>query len=198
MLDFLISLFDTHGFPPRWRCGVWSDSLGWLHICSDLAIFGAYVTIPCVLAFFTLRRKDIPFPRVLWLFVAFIFACGTTHLIDAIIFWNPVYRFAGVVKLITALASWGTVIALVRIVPQVLHFPGLVKLNEALRDEIEDRKRIEAQLRQSEADQRIARESQQRLAAERDELLRRLQLQIKSMPMAYIQYDSHLHVIDWN
>jgi hypothetical protein len=37
-----------------------------------------------------LRRKDIPFPRVLWLFVAFIFACGFGHLIEATIFWTPV------------------------------------------------------------------------------------------------------------
>ena len=198
MIDFLTELFDTDGFPPRWRCGVWSDSLGWLHIVSDLAIFGAYVAIPSVLAFFTLRRKDIPFPRVIWLFVAFIFACGATHLIDAIIFWQPVYRFAGVVKLATALCSWGTVIALVRIVPQVLHLPGLAKLNADLCREVEDRKRIEAELRQSEAEQRLAHESHQRLAAERDELLRRLQLQIESMPVAYMLFDAELRVIDWN
>src|SRR4051812_34954621 len=118
MLEFFSSLFDTTGFPPRWHCGIWSEPLGWTHILSDLAIFGAYTAIPCVLAFFTLRRKDIPFPTILWLFVAFIFACGTTHLIEAIIFWHPIYRFAGVVKLFTAIVSWGTVIALVKIVPQ--------------------------------------------------------------------------------
>src|SRR5206468_3124705 len=30
---------------------------GWLHICSDPAVWGAYVAIPCVLGFFVLRRK---------------------------------------------------------------------------------------------------------------------------------------------
>jgi len=50
---------------------------------------------------------------VFLLFGAFILACGTTHLNDAIIFWNPVYRWAGVVKLCTAVVSWGTVFAIV-------------------------------------------------------------------------------------
>src|SRR5690349_11560253 len=105
MFDFLTHLFDTDGWPPRWHCGQWSDSLGWLHIGSDIAIFSAYVAIPCVLAYFILRRKDFPFPRIMWLFVAFIFACGFGHLIEAVIFWQPVYRFAGLIKLITAVAS---------------------------------------------------------------------------------------------
>jgi signal transduction histidine kinase/CheY-like chemotaxis protein len=148
--DIFSNPFDTSGFPARWHCGTWSSELGWLHILSDIAIFGAYTAIPCVLAFFTIRRTDIPFPKVIWLFVSFIFACGTTHLIEAVIFWQPVYRFAGWVKLFTALVSWGTVVALVQIVPQVLHFPGLAKLNKELMTEVEVRKRIEGELRRSE------------------------------------------------
>jgi signal transduction histidine kinase/ActR/RegA family two-component response regulator len=150
MVDFLRNLFDTGDFPARWQCGNWSAGHGWLHIASDLAIFGAYTAIPCVLAFFVLRRKDVPFPRIMWLFVAFIFACGTGHLIEAIIFWEPMYRLSGVVKLTTALVSWGTVLALVVIVPQALHLPGLARLNAKLHGEIDERKRAEEALRQSE------------------------------------------------
>jgi signal transduction histidine kinase/CheY-like chemotaxis protein len=146
----LSDLFDTTGFPPRWHCGIWSDSLGWLHILSDIAVFGAYTAIPVVLAYFVLRKPDIPFPKIFWLFVVFIFACGFGHLIEAIIFWQPVYRFAGAVKLITAVASWATVIALVVIVPQALHLPGLAKLNAELRGEVDERKRVETALRASE------------------------------------------------
>src|ERR1044072_8141272 len=125
MLEFFRNLFDTTDFPPRWHCGNWSTEHGWLHVLSDAAIFGAYTAIPCVLAFFILRRKDVPFPRILWLFVAFIFACGFGHLIEAGIFWHPVYRLSGLVKFSTALVSWATVFALVWIVPQALHLPGL-------------------------------------------------------------------------
>ncbi len=92
MLDFVTKQFDTQGFPPRWLCGSgWATdpSLGWLHVLSDCAIFGAYTAIPLVIAYFVLRRRDVPFPKIFWLFVIFIFACGTTHLIEAIIFWHP-------------------------------------------------------------------------------------------------------------
>jgi len=149
-MEFLSNLFNTTGFPARWYCGVWTSGHGWLHILSDIGIFGAYTAIPCVLAFFILRRKDVPFPRIMWLFVAFIFACGFGHLIEAIIFWQPVYRLSGVVKLTTAIVSWATVLALVRIVPQALHFPGLARLNSELRNEVDERKRIELALRESE------------------------------------------------
>src|SRR5262245_4880703 len=103
MVEFFTSLFDTTGFPPRWHCGVWSAQLGWLHIVSDVAVFGSYTAIPVVLAYFVLRKPDVPFPRVFWLFVAFIFSCGFGHLLEAVIFWEPIYRFAGLVKLFTAI-----------------------------------------------------------------------------------------------
>ena len=156
MLDIFAGLFDTTGFPARWNCGDWSNELGWLHIYSDLAIWAAYTAIPCVLAFFILRRKDAPFPRILWLFVAFIFACGTTHLISAIIFWQPVYRLDGVVKFLTAVVSWGTVVALVQITPKALHLPGLERINTQLAHEIAERKRSEELLRFEEERLRLA------------------------------------------
>jgi signal transduction histidine kinase/CheY-like chemotaxis protein len=163
MIDFLSNLFDTSDFPPRWRCGIWTEGHGWLHIFSDLAIFGAYTAIPLVIAFFVIRKKqDVPFPRIFWLFVIFIFACGTTHLIEAIIFWQPIYRFAGVVKLLTAVASWLTVIALVKIVPQALHLPGLAALNAELKTEIEERKRTEQALRASEVERENLLDSERR------------------------------------
>src|SRR5213075_630905 len=114
MFDFLSKLFDTSDFPARWHCGNWTAGHGWLHVLSDLGVWSAYVTIPCVLAFFTWRRRDIPFCAIFWLFGAFILACGTTHLMEAIIFWWPAYRLAGVVKLLTAVVSWATVFSLFR------------------------------------------------------------------------------------
>ena len=62
MWDIISRMFDSTGFPPRWHCGLWTNELGWLHIGSDLAVFGAYTAIPCVLAFLVLPQARVPFP----------------------------------------------------------------------------------------------------------------------------------------
>lgn len=148
MLDFLTHLFDTSRWPPRWQCGEWSASLGWLHILSDLGIWSAYFTIPFILAYFILRRRNIPFQSIFWLFGAFILACGTTHLMDALVFWWPAYRFASLLKLATAIVSWGTVIAFVPVIPKALAMRG----PEELQREIDERRRAEIALEQRTAD----------------------------------------------
>ncbi len=130
------SIFDTSDFPPRWYCGQWSAALGWTHIVSDLLIFGAYSAIPLTLAFFIRKRRDMPFPKIFWLFSAFIFACGVGHLIEAAIFWWPAYRVAAVSKAATALVSWATVLALLPILPKALNLPSVYLINKELRKEI--------------------------------------------------------------
>ena len=118
MFDFLLHVFDTRDFPRRWDCGTWSDAHGWLHIASDVATWGAYMAIPLVLGFFLVKRRDLPFLGVFWLFAAFILACGAVHLVEAAIFWWPAYRVSGLLKLITAVVSWSTVFASSRAVPK--------------------------------------------------------------------------------
>lgn len=145
-MDPLRLLLDTSGFPPRWRCGSWTPAHGWVHIVADLLIFAAYAAIPAVIAFFALRRKDLPFPRVAWLFVAFITSCGIVHLVEATIFWHPWYRLSALIKVCTALASWLTVFALVAIAPRALALPGIARLNEELARELAARRRAEAEL----------------------------------------------------
>ena len=145
-MDVFFLLFDTAGFPKHWECGEWTSAHGWLHILSDLGVWSAYVAIPLVLCYFLIRRKDLPFRMIFLLFGAFILACGTTHLMEALIFWWPAYRLAGVIKLGTALVSWCTVIALVPVIPKVL----ALRTPTELEREVEERKRVEESLRQSE------------------------------------------------
>jgi PAS domain S-box-containing protein len=71
------------------------------------------------LLYFT-RRRDLPFPRIFLLFALFILSCGTIHLVEAVIFDYPIYRFAGLVKLVTAVTSWVTVVALIPVIPRVM------------------------------------------------------------------------------
>jgi PAS domain S-box-containing protein len=145
-VDFFSNLFETSDFPRRWDCGLWTPVHGWLHILSDLGVWLAYLAIPGVLGFFLLRKKYVPFRGIFWLFGAFILACGTTHLMEAAIFWWPAYRLAGLIKLLTALVSWATVIGLVSVVPQALALRSPAELER----ETAGRRRAEEALRESE------------------------------------------------
>lgn len=119
---YFTSLFETENWPARWYCGNWSETDGWITIISDSLIFTAYLSIPILLLFFLSKRKEIPFKKFFVLFSAFILLCGFTHLLEVVIFWDPVYRFAGFVKLLTGIVSWVTVITLVQAVPIALTF----------------------------------------------------------------------------
>jgi PAS domain S-box-containing protein len=46
--------------------------------------------------------------------------------------------------------------------------------------------------------QKFDQQNQQRLACERDNLLRQLQLQIERLPLAYLLFDAELRLTDWN
>lgn len=148
MMPTMAFIFDTEGFPPRWQCGDgWTPFLGWLHILSDVAIWGAYMAIPATMWLFARKRSDLRLPRVFSLYIAFILLCGFTHLIDAGIFYWPVYRLSALVKFATAAVSLATVGALIQIMPAALSIPGLSRINDELRQEIERRQQSERRYR---------------------------------------------------
>lgn len=127
MITFLSSLLDTSGFPPRWMCGSsWTNELGWIHILSDLSIASAYFTIAYSLFYFTKIKKRVPFIRVFFLFSAFIFFCGLVHLVDSFVFWHPLYRLLGLIKIITAVVSTITAFYLFKVIPKALSYPEKV------------------------------------------------------------------------
>lgn len=144
-MPFFGKLFDTDGFPARWNCGTWTEGHGYLHIFSDCAIFAAYTAIPLLLLYFTYRKKVGAFLPVFWLFAVFILSCGFGHLIEATIFYQPWYRFSGVVKAITAVVSWVTVFALVPLLPKFLQ----MRTPEELEREIAIRKEAEVAAEQA-------------------------------------------------
>jgi signal transduction histidine kinase len=143
---FFSEILSTKNFPARWYCGDWTDFHGWLYILSDLLIWAAYFLIPIFLVKVALQRKDFPFPHAIWLFVAFIVLCGTSHFIDAVIFWLPVYRLSALIRLLTAVVSLVTVYYLFRIFPNIL----LVKSVSELQKEIQERNAVEEKLAASE------------------------------------------------
>lgn len=127
IFSFFSRIFDTSDFPARWTCGRWGVIEGWTHIISDVLIFASYVAIPAALFILLRKRRDIAFPRILWLFIAFILSCGIGHGVESLMFWWPAYRFTAVIKAVTAVVSVATAIALVRTLPMAISIPSLVR-----------------------------------------------------------------------
>ena len=151
VLDFFSGLFDASHWPPRWKCGYWSDFHGWLYIISDLVIWLAYFLIPLIIInYFNTKKTSIRFQSVYLLFAAFILLCGTTHFLDAMMFWIPVYRLNGLIRLLTAIASMLTVYQLIKILPQITK----MRTGMELEKEIAHREQVEKDL--AEANKRLA------------------------------------------
>jgi signal transduction histidine kinase len=144
--NFFTKIFNTDDFPARWHCGQWTDFHGWLYILSDIGIWAAYFAIPFLLLRVLVKRKDIPFNGMILLFLAFVFLCGLTHLVDALIFWWPAYRLSALLRFATAIVSIVAAYALNKVFPMLL---GLRSVRE-LKIEIARRKKTEERLSASE------------------------------------------------
>jgi PAS domain S-box-containing protein len=153
MWEVLKDLLWPNQFIPHGHCYLWKPGLVSLHFASDLLIAIAYYSIPTLLIYFIQKRKNFPFRRIFWLFGAFIVLCGTTHIMAVWTLWHPTYWLTGFVKLITAGVSLFTAFQLVHLLPLALALPNPAQLEETnlmLLEEIQERKRVETSLRESE------------------------------------------------
>lgn len=150
-MEQIISLFSSDSYIPHGQCILWRPGLLWLHVVSDALIWGAYLTIPVILIYFIRKRRDMPFPGIFFLFGAFIVACGTTHLMEVWTIWQPNYWTSGLIKAMTAVVSWATVVQLIPVMPQALTLRSpseLDAINAKLKREIAERKQAEETLAQ--------------------------------------------------
>ncbi|MCT7952404.1 ATP-binding protein [Ancylothrix sp. C2] len=150
MVELSHQLLGATPFMPHGHCYLWKTGLVGLHVASDSLIALAYYSIPVILICFVRQREDLPFPKVFWLFGAFIIACGTTHFMEVWTLWNPDYWLSGIIKAITAIVSLYTALELIPIIPQALALPSPAKLeaiNRELEKEILERQKIEEALK---------------------------------------------------
>jgi signal transduction histidine kinase/ActR/RegA family two-component response regulator len=156
----------SSSFMPHGQCYLWDANLLRLHGISDALIALAYFSIPLTLLYFVRKRRDLPYPALFLLFGAFIVACGTTHVMEVITIWKPVYWASGTIKALTAAISLVTAVGLIRIIPQALALPSatdLRTLNAALEEKVRART---ADLSQANAE--LRREVAQRVEAEQE------------------------------
>ena len=121
---------------PRTLCGLWSPGQIALHVVSDVIIWLSYLWIPMIMIVSCLKnRKTIRLHHTMQflvlLYVIFITACGWTHFFDALMFYHPVYNINGVVRAVTAVASLGTAVTMVWLIPRAVTAPVTIMTQRA-------------------------------------------------------------------
>lgn len=153
MFETLSNLFTSEGFEPHGHCFLWQRPLLWLYIASDSLIAISYYIIPIALVIFVRKREDLAFNWIFLMFSAFIFACGTTHVMGIWKLWEPVYWLDGSIKAITAGLSVATAATLWPLIPRALALPSpssLELVNQELQQQIVERELAAQKLRETE------------------------------------------------
>ena len=183
-----------------------------MHAIADALTALSYFSIPAVIHIFILRRPDIQYSWLAWLFGAFIGACGMTHAIGLVTLWQPIYGLEGLVKLGTAGISVVTAALMWPLLPKVLALPSPAQLREAndqLQSEVNQRNLAQAELRRAhqELERRVDERTQQlqeaneqlaKLSAERERDLLRLQSILDNTVDALITIDESGKIEDYN
>lgn len=158
MFTNLLDILTTPGLPPHGFCLLWQPELIWLHAGSDAVIALSYFSIPLALGYFVSQRRDIRFGWIVWLFAAFILACGTSHVFGIWNLWRADYGAEGVVKAVTAIVSAITAVVLWPLVTHALAFPTPSQfrdVSDRLATEASERTNAQRALRQSEQSLRL-------------------------------------------
>ncbi len=117
---------------PHRTCYQDDARLIWLHVTSDFLIGIAYASISMTLVYLV-QKARVPFHLAFIAFGIFIGACGCTHFMEVWTIWEPQYWLAGVIKVVTAVASVTTAVWLYPLLPQAMRVIKGVELAEERR-----------------------------------------------------------------
>lgn len=129
-MGFFSSLFESEVFMPHGQCFMWYPEVLWLHVISDIVITLAYFSIPISIFYILRKRESVPFKWVYAMFGSFILLCGTTHFLAIWVLWEPIYRFQGVVKAMTAGVSIATAFLIIPLIPKFLEVLEKIQIKE--------------------------------------------------------------------
>ena len=88
----------------------------------DALLFLAYTAIATIVWRYVKPRHIAEMQTWFSLFVAFVYACGATHLVAAVTLWWPVYNLYLAVNVVAAGVSVAAMVLLVPLIPIVLRY----------------------------------------------------------------------------
>jgi two-component system cell cycle sensor histidine kinase/response regulator CckA len=128
----------SSAYMPHLYCYLGSTALAWTHAISDSLIGLAYLVISGALAYLVYRgRHDLPFHGLFIAFGLFIVACASSHILEAVTVWKPVYVLSATIKVATALVSITTAVMLPFAVPDIFLLLQSARASEARRLRLE-------------------------------------------------------------
>ena len=136
-LSIVLTGLFGQAFMPHGHCYLWAPSMVYAQVGSNLMIGLAYVSIATTLAILVRRIENIPFGWVYAAFGVFILSCGLTHFIDVITIWRPIYWADAAVRIVTALASVGTAIVLLPMLPRAEALAATARLSNDRKQKLE-------------------------------------------------------------
>ena len=116
------SLFAISYLPHRY-CYLAQPWMIWSNVTMDALIAASYVVIFGCLFWITGRLRRFPeIHAFLWIFIAFgifIVACASTHLMEVVTIWWPLYRLSVAFKVLCAASSVATAILFAKAAPEL-------------------------------------------------------------------------------
>ncbi|MEP2446424.1 MAG: ATP-binding protein [Balneola sp.] len=134
LLNSIFEIFNNN-YMPHGACYFWEPATLWSNVLGDGVTAFSYYMIPGLLIYFVNKRKDVEVNALLVAFAIFIIACGTVHVMMIVNVWIPYYDISGMLKIIMAMVSVGTVFMLWKSMPELINIPSPAALQEA-NDEI--------------------------------------------------------------
>jgi signal transduction histidine kinase len=127
----------SSSFLPHAFCYTGDAGLISAHVISDALIWLSYVTIAATLVYLVRQLKnEMPFQWMFLAFGVFIIACGFTHFMEIVTLWKPVYWVSAYVKIVTAIASVMTAVALPAIVPKIREMAKAAARSHEIQNEL--------------------------------------------------------------
>lgn len=124
----------SSAYMPHLYCYLGSTALAWTQVITDSLIGAAYLAISATLIYLIYRLgSDLAFQGLFLAFGLFIVACGSSHLLEAVTVWIPVYPLSVTIKALTALASIATAAMLPFAVPQIVSLIQSARASERRR-----------------------------------------------------------------
>ena len=144
--------FFSSNFMPHGHCYYWRPDILWTTVVADVTIALSYFAIPIAILVMVKRHPELRLNGVLVLFAAFIFGCGSVHLVEIWNIWHAYYGVQATMKAGTAAISLFTAIVVWRMIPLIEQICGPSGIAERVKQATAGLTRDKATLEDSNAE----------------------------------------------